>query len=272
MELTLTEAERANQRLWDELAPVHFRAYREVQMLRAGQPVLDDIELDEIGDVQGRSLLHLQCHIGTDTLDWERRGAQVTGIDFSARSIDMACRLRDELGLQARFMHASVYDLPAGLQESFDIVYTSRGVLCWLRDLERWGRIIAGCLKPGGIAYVMDTHPSLCIFDDTVSGALRVAHDYFHSPEPIVWDDAMPDYADSGYVAQGPSHEWTWSLGDIVNALLNAGLRLELLNEYDRLFFQALPDMVECRDRWYHLPDHAGRLPLLFTLRARRPA
>lgn len=266
------KAERSNQKLWDELAPIHFAAYREVAKLKAGGISLRESELDEIGDVAGKTLLHLQCHIGTDTLSWARRGAIVTGVDFSRRSLAFARQLQQQLDLSARFLQANVYDLPNRLDERFDIVYTSRGVLCWLRDLTAWGRIIHDFLKPGGILYLMESHPLCNIFDDTASGPLRVARSYFHKPEPTLWADDGPDYADESYIPKNPSHEWEWSLADVLNAVIDAGLRVERFAEFDETFHKCWPDMVARREGWYHHPQHVGALPLMFTLRASKPA
>jgi SAM-dependent methyltransferase len=280
MTISHQDAERANQTFWDETASVHVAAYREVSMLRDGKSVLDPIELREIGDVTGKSLLHLQCHIGTDTLSWAREGALVTGVDFSAQSIAAARRLRDELGLPATFVQANVYDVPQildraydvpqNLDQTHDVVYTSRGVLCWLRDLAAWGRVIARALKPGGIFYIMEQHPILNTLEENEDGDLVFRYRYFHAPEPTKWDAEGADYADASYVIQNPTYEWSWSVSDIVNALLNAGLQIELFNEYERLFFKYFPGMEPCSDRWYHLPRYKGKLPLLFTMRAKK--
>lgn len=263
-------AEQSNQALWDEIAPVHARAYEEVALLRLGGIVLDEIELQEVGEVRGMTLLHLQCHIGTDTLSWARLGAIVTGVDFSAESLAYARQLQQELQLPATFVQSNVYDLPAVLQGQFDIVYTSRGVLCWLRDLDEWARIIAHFLRPGGIFYLMETHPIAHTFEETKPGELAITYPYFHSAEPTRWDVGDADYADASYIPQHPSYEWQWSLGDIVNALLQAGLGLESLHEYERTFDKGFPSMVNVSERWYHLPQYAGKLPLLLTIRARK--
>lgn len=265
------QAERNNQQLWDEIAPVHFNAYAEVQILRDGGIVLDEIELREIGEVRGKSLLHLQCHIGTDTLSWARQGALVTGVDFSAESLAHARQLAQELGLAATFVHSNIYDLRAALNGQFDIVYTSRGVLCWLRDLEEWARIIVHFLKPGGIFYIMESHPISDIFEEEKPGVLTIANRYFHQAEPTLWDEPYPDYADGDYIPQNLSYEWEWSLGDIFNALLKAGLVLESFNEHERIFFKRYPSMQEGSPGWYSLPQYAGKLPLVFTLKARKP-
>lgn len=264
-------AEERNRKLWDEIAPVHMESYREVALLREGAEILDEIELREVGEVRGKRLLHLQCHIGTDSLAWARHGALVTGLDFSSESIACAERLKRELGLEASFVQSNVYDARSAIDGAFDVVYTSKGVLCWLRDLEAWGRIIADFLEPGGVFYLMESHPILNALEEESPGRLSFAYRYFHKAEPTVWDGDDPDYADPNYVPKNPSYEWEWTVGDIVDSLLNAGLRLELLNEYERIFFRRFPTMESDDGRWYRLPASEGRIPLLLTLRARKP-
>ena len=265
------DAESANRDFWDEVAPVHLEAYKEVPMLREGVEVLDEIELREVGDVAGKSMLHLQCHIGTDTLAWARHGAIVTGLDFSGESISCARRLRNELGLDARFVQSNLYDARAALDEAFDIVYTSKGVLTWLRDIAEWGRIVAHFLKPAGTVYLMEMHPCLNAIEMETPGNLTFKYRYFHQSEAIVWEDDA-DYANPDYVAKTASHEWDWTVSDIVNALLDAGLELEFVHEYEKLFFKLFSEMATDDGRWFTLPDYAGKLPLLLTLRARKPA
>lgn len=264
------DSEGINLRHWEEIAEVHLRSY-DIEPLLAGGHGLDAIQVTEMGDVRGKTLLHLQCHIGTDTLSWARLGARVTGVDFSPASLRAAADLAARTGLPARFVESSLYDLPARLPETFDIVYTSTGVLCWLSDLDEWGRIIADHLKPGGVFYMLESHPFLNVFDDEADG-LSVEASYFHSEEPRLWPGDHPDYADPGYLVKTGSAEWTWSMGDILNALLKAGLTLEFLHEYDAIPWKALPCMIPSdRAGFYRLPPGRDLLPLVFTLRARRP-
>jgi len=194
----------------------------------------------------------------------------VTGVDFSAQSIAYAQQLQAEMQLPATFVQSNVYDLRTVLEGQFDIVYTSRGVLCWLRDLEEWARIVAHFLQPGGIFYIMESHPFCHVMEETTDGKLAITYPYFHAPEPIRWEADGADYADETYRPQHPTYEWQWSLGEILNALIGAGLQIEFLHEYDRLFFKLYPNMVEGPPRWYRLPKVAGKLPLVFTLRARK--
>jgi len=266
------KAEQTNLKLWDEIAPVHYRAYEEVDVLRRGGIALDSSEIEELGDVTGKRLLHLQCHIGTDTLSWARLGAHVTGVDFSPESLDCARKLQQELGLDGRFILSNVYDLPGKLRETFDIVYTSRGVLCWLRDLDAWAGIVARYLKPGGTFYIMETHPMAGCFEYSKSKGFYLAYPYYHSSEPMCWDAPEGDYADESYIPSQPSYEWQWTVSDIINSLQAAGLQLEHIQESDRLFFKMFAHMVQGDDGWYRLPEHNDKVPLLLVLRARKPA
>lgn len=271
-------AEESNRRLWDELTAIHLRAYP-VQEFLDGRCSLRPVEVAEVGDVRGRALLHLQCHFGMDTLSWARRGARVTGVDFSAAAIDAARRLAEQAGLEARFLLSSVFDLPQKLDERFDIVYTGVGVLCWLRDIGAWGRVVARFLKPGGFFYIYESHPFIHTFDDELPEAERTSggksrlvprYGYFHRKEPFVFPGGGPDYADPGQRVASPSHEWVWSLSDVVNALTGAGLGIDFLHEHPKMPFKFIPGMVEDEDGLWHLPEYAGMLPLAFSLKARR--
>jgi len=260
--------EDANRKLWDELTEVHVKSYG-VDKFRVGQTTLDEIQLRDLGDLRGRTLLHLQCHFGLDTLSLAREGAIVTGVDFSEKGIEQARRLADETGIAARFILSDIYELEKHLDDKFDIVYTTQGVLCWLRDIKEWGRIVARYLEPDGFLYLMETHPMLHIFDDTIAGRLEIIHPYFHEDEPKMWDDHAPDYSDPTHLLENPSFEWQWSLADIFRSLISAGLEIELFNEYDKTFYKALPGMIRQGDGWWILPELRGMLPLMFTLRAR---
>src|SRR5947209_740824 len=166
-----------NRKLWDAWTKIHLDSeFYDVASFRNGErPIrIRDYEREEIGEVAGRSLLHLQCHFGLDTLSWARLGAEVTGADFSGRAIELARSLAGELGLPARFVHSDVYSLPANLQGEFDIVFTSYGVLYWLPDLSRWAEVVAHFLKPGGVFYVVEYHPFSQVFDDENASELRV--------------------------------------------------------------------------------------------------
>ena len=264
--------QRANQQRWDELTPHHAAsAYYDVAGFKAGRCTLRSIEVAELGDLTGRSLLHLQCHFGLDTLSWARRGARVTGVDFSEEAIKLARELAAEVSLAATFLASRVQDLPDVLCGQFDIVFTSYGVLCWLPDLVPWGRVVAHFLRPGGTFYMVEQHPFADVFDDSGSAELRAVYSYFHSAEPAACD-TQGTYADrTATIRQRRSYQWTHPLSDVLSALLGAGLRLEFLHEFAQLSFAKLPAMRQDADGWYRLPPDRPALPLLYSLKAVKP-
>jgi len=256
-----------NQALWNELTDVHIKSYG-VERFIKGRSTLDEIQLRDLGNVRGRSLLHLQCHFGLDSLSWAREGAIVTGVDFVQKAIDYADSLKSRLGLEARFICSNIFDLESHLDEQFDIVYTSQGVLCWLEDLTSWAKLINRYLKPGGVFYIMETHPVANIFEYKEPGLKLGSLPYFHNIEPIICQDN--DYSDPSHVNINPSYEWDWSLADIINSLLEVGLRIEAFHEYGKCFFKAFPDMVKADDHWWILPGYENIIPLTFTIVARK--
>jgi SAM-dependent methyltransferase len=259
---------QGNQALWNELTQIHARAYP-VEAFKAGTKQLDLLVRSEVGDVVGKSLLHLQCHFGMDTMLWARLGATVTGIDFSPDAIALARKLSDEVHVPATFIRTNLYDLPDVLHETFDIVFTSWGVLGWLPDLPRWGQIIVHFLKPGGFFYIAEGHPFLHVFYDEQDAAdLRVFYPYFRGPEPTMWPGGGPDYADHTAIVTHPSYEWHHPLGAIVDALITAGLRIEFLHEHDVLTWDYFSFMTRDEDGWYRLPPGFPRLPLSFSIKA----
>lgn len=269
----MNEFEAVNRSNWDALVPIHARsAFYDVAGFKAGKLTLLPIEREELGDVAGKSLLHLQCHFGLDTLSWARLGAHVTGIDYAPRAIELARTLSRETGLAAEFVCSSVYDLPQVLSGHFDIVFTSYGVLCWLPDLRPWGQVIAHFLKPGGVFYMVEFHPFLGVFyNESDATDLRLAYPYFHRPDPDAFA-AEGSYADPNAALSFVSYEWSHSLSDILNSLLDAGLRLEFLHEFPVCGYRHMPFMVQGEDGWWRLPEHQESVPLMFSVKARKPA
>lgn len=258
---------KANRDLWDELTPIHARSeFYDVEGFRSGRCALSSIELEEVGDVSAKSLLHLQCHFGMGTLSWARLGAKAVGVDFSDKAIALARLLSEETGIRANFVCSDIYDLPNVLNEKFDIVFTSAGVLCWLPDLNRWAEIISHFLKSGGMFYIFDSHPFSCIFNDSAGvSELEITESYFSGPEPRHWE-SEGDYADPHAEVTHGSYEWTHSLGSILNALIGAGLRIEFLHEFPVLFFCSCPFMEQDKDGWWRL--EGDKVPLTFSVKA----
>lgn len=264
----MTKEERANQAFWNEVAPVHRESY-DIKGLFEGKSLLSSIQIEELGNISGKKVLHLQCHIGTDTLSLALMGAEVTGVDFSEESIRIARILSEDTGIKANFIHSNIYELKDKLDEDFDIVYTSEGVLCWLKDLNEWGKIINHFLKPGGFFYIEEGHPFLQTFNNEKEG-IEITNDYFTSGEPVKWDAECQDYSDENYIVKNPTHEWTWKISDIINSLADAGLSIEFLHEYNRMFYKAMPSMVKHRDGYWYMPGYENKIPLVFTIKARK--
>ncbi len=259
----MDERLRTNRRLWDHWTELHERsAFYDLSGFRAGRSSLNPIERRELGEVRGRSLLHLQCHFGLDTLSWARLGARVTGVDFSPRSIELARSLAEEFDLEAHFLCADLYELGDTIDSRFDIVFTSYGVLWWLPDLHRWAQVIADRLLPGGLFYMVEYHPFLNLLDD--DGEL-LGTKYFpaHEPERYEVSGSYAVAGDASYECFG----WVHSLSEIVNALLDAGLRIDFLHEHDYSPYGCFPFLEEREPGRYQVKGRA-EIPVLFSARA----
>ena len=193
----MDERLKVNLDAWNQMARIHAssRGYRLAEF-KAGQNVLKPIELREIGDVRGKSLLHMQCHFGLDTMSWARMGAKVTGVDFSDEAIKLARSISGELKIPARFVQSNIYDAPDVVHEQFDIVFTSYGALCWLPDITRWAEVAASFVKPGGFFYMAEFHP-LTQMSRNDAGATKLEFEisYFHTA--MREDPPGPDYSDN---------------------------------------------------------------------------
>ncbi len=262
----MDERLRTNRINWNERTPIHARsAFYDVEGFKSGRITLDDIALGEVGNVSRKSLLHLQRHFGMDTMSWSRLGASATGVDFSETAIDLARSLDEELGLNVRFICSDVYDLPSILNEQFDIVFTSHGVLCWLPDLDEWGKVVSRLLKPGGTFYILEGHPMMNVFEESASGDLRPEHDYFH--EELLLEGRRPSYAGSELI-ESPVYEWQHGLGEVVTALVGAGLRIEFLHEFPVSGYQVHSVMEQGDDGWWRFPERNDSFPQLFSIKA----
>ena len=257
----------ANRELWDAWTEINARSdFYDLEAFRAGASSLQPVELEELGDVHGKTLLHLQCHFGLDTLSWARQGAQATGVDFSEAAIELARSLSTELDLPARFVASDVFDLPNRLDGEFDIVFTSYGVIDWLRDLSAWGRIIASFLKPGGAFHMVEFHPfALTLGDD----GQAFHYPYFPSPTPIRTVE-HGSYADRDAEIKQVSYAWCHSLGEIVTALAAAGLRIEHLHEFPHSPYDCFDFTEEIEPGKSVITGLEDRAPLLFSIKATR--
>jgi SAM-dependent methyltransferase len=264
-----------NRRNWDERAAIHARDATGDYMLnrfRAGEDALHAIEAAELGDIRDKRVLHLQCHIGRDTLCLARRGAIVTGLDFSTASLRVARQLAVEAALDATFVHGTVEQAPLLTPGPFDLVFTTWGTICWLPDIRDWARVIASVLKPGGELYFADLHPTFAVLE-VEDGHLVPAHD-FQTPahRPLAFTTPTTYTGDPTVMANQATREWIHSLSAILGGLMDAGMTITMFREHEVLPWRGLPILVPASERMWRLPDHHPRIPLSLSLRAEKRA
>jgi 2-polyprenyl-3-methyl-5-hydroxy-6-metoxy-1,4-benzoquinol methylase len=254
----------ANKELWNKRTAVHKdSAFYDVASFKQGNNMITPIELNELGDVKGKKMLHLQCHFGMDSLCWARMGAEVTGIDLSDAAINEAKRLNDELGLNAKFICSNVYDLKEHLNEQFDIVFTSYGVIGWLPDLNKWASLIAHYLKPGGIFYMAEFHPVVWMFDDEFTKI-----EYAYENREVIVIDNYGTYTDRNAEIGGKEYSWNHSLSEVLNALIKNGLQIQLFNEFMYSPYPNFRNSVELNTGQWHIKGMEGKIPMIFSVKA----
>jgi SAM-dependent methyltransferase len=266
---------RENNALWDEWTRIHETStFYDLDGFKAGGIRLRPYELEEIGPVDGLDVLHLQGHFGMDTLAFARLGARVTGADFRAAAVALAGRIAAEIGQpDARLVQSDLSELPTTLEGDFALVYTSRGVLGWLPDSHDWARVVAHFVRPGGRFYITEIHPVANAFENegVAPGELRLEYPYWEHEAPLTFP-VQGSYADpTATIAAEREHGWDHGLGEIVSALIDAGLRIESLREYP--FVDWPIDFLEERDdgTWRLPGELDGRLPLFFSILAAKP-
>jgi SAM-dependent methyltransferase len=274
----MDESFAVNRASWDERAPAHAASpgYA-VDRFLADPAFISDVvrfDLPLLGEVAGLAGVHLQCHIGTDTMSLTRLGARMTGLDFSPASLAEARRLAAGAGHAIEFVEGEVYDAPSLLgRERFDFVFTGIGALCWLPDIRRWAGVVAELLRPGGWLFIREGHPVLWALDERIAGRLALDFPYFERQEPLVWDEGGTYVETDVQFKHTVTHSWNHGLGEIVTALHDAGMQLTTLVEHDSVPWEALPGQMERTDaNEWRLVDRPWRLPHSYTLRAvRRP-
>jgi 2-polyprenyl-3-methyl-5-hydroxy-6-metoxy-1,4-benzoquinol methylase len=269
LDADVLEQVAANEADWDARAPLHAASkFYE----RPAEFWFADYEWADLGELGGRDLVHLQCHLGTETIALARKGAKTFGLDLSGRSLDEARRLADEAGVGIEYVRANVYDADEALGgRRFDVVYTGKGALCYLPDLTKWAEVVSGLLKPGGFVYIVEFHPLLNSLrpvglpgepDDLV-----LRNDYLEGRGAIAHESTVT-YTGDEVPGRNTSYEWMHGLGELVTTLSSAGLRIDSLRESDVLQWPRWPSMVQTPEGWWRLPDSAPRIPLLFALKA----
>lgn len=256
-----------NKKLWNERAAVHpDSAFYDMDAFRAGKSSLKEMETELLGDIRGKSLLHLQCHFGQDSLSLARLGADVTGIDFSETAIAKAQVLSSELNIPARFLCCDLYELPLQLQESFDIVFSSYGTIGWLPDINKWAAVIAQFLKPGGRFVFAEFHPVVWMFDND----FRELRYTYNKSEPIV-EELSGTYADRSADIQQRSVSWNHGLAEVIGSLLQQGLQLKQFHEYDYSPYDCFAHTVEIEKGKFRIRHLENFIPMMYTLEMIKP-
>lgn len=257
-----------NRATWNARTVHHIGSdFYDMKGFRAGKSSLNDIELALLDDVRGKTVLHLQCHFGQDSLSLARMGANVTGVDLSDAAIAQAQALNSELGLDARFICCDIYDLPRHLGETFDIVFTSYGTIGWLPDLERWAALIARYLKPGGRFVFAEFHPVVWMFDNDFTG---VAYRYFC--DAAIEEVEEGTYADTAAPIRTESVSWNHGLAEVIGNLLGQGLRLTAFQEFDYSPYACFRQVEEVAPGRYQIAPLGNKIPLVYALAAEKPA
>jgi 2-polyprenyl-3-methyl-5-hydroxy-6-metoxy-1,4-benzoquinol methylase len=260
---------KANQSTWDKRAEHHIDSdFYDVKGFLEGNTSLKTIERSALGDVSGKTMLHLMCHFGQDTLSWTRMGAKATGIDISNEAIKNARSLNDQLGLDARFIQSNIYDISEHLNdEQFDIIFASYGVLGWLPDLNQYAHLVAKHLKSGGIYYIAEFHPTLYIFD---FDSVKVEYDYFNTGKPFK-EVETTTYTGQEFEEARVSYWWSHSLEEIIGAFLKAGLQVVEYKEYDYSPYNCFPNMKQRADGEYIFGNFGVSFPHVFGLKVMAP-
>ncbi|MDY2587022.1 methyltransferase domain-containing protein [Winogradskyella aquimaris] len=255
---------KTNKETWNKKVAIHAESNMyELEAFKAGKSSLMQYELEALGNVNGKSLLHLQCHFGQDTLSWARMGAECFGVDLSDEGIKLAKQLNDKLQLDAKFVCCNVLDTSKHISKRFDIVYTSYGVIGWLPDLKPWAKMITERLKVGGTFYMVEFHPILWMFDYVDS---KPKLKYHYSQDEVIYEEYQGTYANPSSKIVSKEYGWNHGLSEVVNALIEAGLEIDYLNEHDESPYDVFPDLVKTEAGMYKMKNQL--FPMIFELKA----
>ena len=272
MENEFSKYFEANKQSWNKRTAVHKdSAFYDLDSFKKGKSSLNKIELEELGDVKGKTLLHLQCHFGMDTMSWEREGAVVTGVDISDEAIRLAKEIAAELLLNAAFICANIYDLAdsskvpplEGFREAFDIVFTSYGTIGWLPDLDKWADIVAHFLKPGGTFYIADFHPALWMMDDNFE---YIKYSYFNAQ--VITEEISGTYSDRDAPIRSIEHGWNHPFSEIITALVKHELQIVQFNEFPYSTYNCFNNLEHGADGMWRIKGMDEKLPMMYSIKA----
>ena len=286
MENEFSKYFEANKQSWNKRTAVHKDSvFYDLDSFKKGKSSLNNIELEELGDVKGKTLLHLQCHFGMDTMSWAREGAKVTGVDFSDEAINLAKELASELNISADFVCANVYELTdaskvppleitghcegyeRSSREAFDIVFTSYGTIGWLPDLDKWANIVAHFLKPGGIFYIADFHPALWMMDENFE---NIKYSYFNAA--VITEEVSGTYTDRDAPIRSTEHGWNHSFSEIITALLKHNLQIVQFNEFSYSPYNCFNNLEQGADGMWRIKGMDEKMPMMYSIKAIKQA
>jgi len=255
---------KINKKWWNDITPIHTKSsLYNLKNFKKGKTSLSEIELKELTDVRNKSMLHLMCHFGMDSLSWAKKGAKVTGVDISDVAIDTAKKLSSEISKEAEFICSDIYELPKKLNKKFDIVFMSYGVLLWLSDIKKFAKTISHFLKKNGTFYIVELHPFTNILDYN----LKLNFDYFDKG-PFL-DDADGSYTNWEDKSKGITYQWSYTISDLINALISENFSIEFLHEFPFTTYPQFKNMRKDKKGRYFVKDNSLQIPLLFSLKAK---
>lgn len=251
-----------NKQSWNKKTPSHLQSeFYDVDSFLMGKSSLNDIELKLLGDVKGKSILHLQCHFGQDTISLGRLGANVTGIDFSDKAIESANKLSKKVNIEATFICCNIYDLPDYLNQQFDIVFTSYGTIGWLPDIEKWAKIVSKYLKPNGKFVFVEFHPVVWMFDDNFK---TIKYKYFNADAIVEIESGT--YADKNAEINQKCITWNHGIGEVVNSLIRNRIEIMLLDEYDYSPYDCFNGTIEFEPKKYRIKKTGDKIPMVYSI------
>lgn len=251
-----------NKKSWNKRTEYHIKSdFYDIEGFLKGKSSLNSIELNLLGELSNKSILHLQCHFGQDTISLARLGAKATGIDLSDKAIENANKLAKKTNTKANFICCNIYDLPNHLTEKFDYIYTSYGVIGWLPDLNKWAKIISHFLKPKGKFIFVEFHPVVWMFDDNFE---KIAYRYFNSGAIVETENGT--YADRNANIHQEYVTWNHSISEVVNSLIKNGLHIEFIDEFDYSPYNCFNKTVEFEPKKYRIEHLANKIPMVYAI------
>ena len=251
-----------NRKSWNNRTDTHLKSeFYDLENFIKGKTSLNDIELELLGDLKGKTILHLQCHFGQDTISLSRLGAEVTGVDLSDKAIESAKKITKDTESNAKFICCDIYDLPNHLDKQFDIVYTSYGTIGWLPDLDKWAKIISQYLKPNGKFVFVEFHPVDDNFD-------KIGYNYFNSGAIV--ESEIGTYADKTAEITQEYVMWNHGLSEVMNSLIKNGLEINCLNEYDYSPYNCFNKTIEFEPKKYRIEHLENKIPMVYSMVAKK--